>query len=134
MLIQLFLYKSSNKITPKGDYDMSNILDTKTIIVNLLKEDKKIYLSIERLQNLLTFIQVELSKRNKLGDYTTFFSINFNAIERTVLYNNSIFKLDITGEMIYLREEKSADALAEQYKISEEIKTIIIEFIETTAA
>ena len=113
---------------------MSNILDTKTIIVNLLKEDKKKYLSIERLQNLLTFIQVELSKRDKLGDYTTFFSINFNAIERTVLYNNSIFKLDITGEMIYLREEKSADALAEQYQISEEIKTIIIEFIETTAA
>lgn len=109
-------------------------LDTKTIIINLLKEDKKEYLSFKRLQKLLVYIYNELIKIEKIDRYNTCFDVNFDAIERTVLYNNNLFILDIDGEMIYLRKPELAESLAEQYKTDEIIKTIIVEFINSTAA
>lgn len=109
-------------------------IDTETIIVNLLKEDKKTYLSIKRLQKLLVFIYDELSKQNELDKYNIYFDVNFDAIERTILYNNNIFKLDIDGDMIYLREKNDVDDLAEQFKTDRKIKTIINNFIKMTAA
>ena len=110
------------------------IIDTKTIIINLLKEDKKTYLSVSRLQKLISYIYDELVNRCKLSNYTTYFDINFDAIERTVLYNNNIFMLDIDGDMIYLREEISMDDLATEYSIDEDFDSIINTFINSYAA
>ena len=109
-------------------------IDTKTIIVNLLKEDKKTYLSVRRLQKLLIYIYEELSKTNEIERYQVYFDINFDAIERTVLYNSHIFKLDIDGEIIYLREKESADSLARKYRTDDKIKMIINDFITLSAA
>ena len=109
-------------------------LDTKTIIVNLLKEDKKTYLSVSRLQKLLVYIYDELSKADALDNYITYFDINFDAIERTVLYNNNIFELDIDGETIYLRKNNTMDFLAQKYQIDNTVRKIINQFINSTAA
>lgn len=110
---------------------MPQFVDTKTIIVNLLKEDKKNYLPLERLQKLLECIYVELRKQCKLSGYRISFNVNFGAIERTVLYNKNIFGLDIDGENIYLRGNQSIDELAEQYQVDETIHVIIKNFAET---
>lgn len=109
-------------------------VDTKTIIVNLLKEDKKNYLSVDRLQKLVDFIYLELSKQNKLNEYQISFDINFYSIERTVQYNNDIFELDIDGENLRLKKRKSADDLAEKYQVDDTIITIIRHFQNINAA
>lgn len=109
-------------------------VDTKTIIVNLLKEDKKNYLSVERLQKLVDFIYLELSKQNKLNEYQISFDINFYSIERTVQYNNDIFELDIDGENLRLKKRESADDLAEKYQVDDTIITIIRDFQNINAA
>lgn len=102
--------------------------DTKTIIVNLLNEDKTNYLSINRLKKLLVFIYKELDKQAKLSDYEILFDVNFDSIERTVIYNNSIFALDIKGENIILKEPKQIHKLAENYQVDNNIKNIIHSF------
>lgn len=109
---------------------MPKTFDTKTIIVNLLKEDKKTYLSIERLQELLEYIYIELRRQAKLDSYQISFDINFGAIKRTVMYNSNIFSLDIDGENIYLRETQSIDVLAGEYRVDETIQNIIRSFAE----
>lgn len=109
-------------------------VDTKTIIVNLLKEDKKDYLSVERLQNLVDFLYVELSKQNKLNQYQISFDINFYSIERTVQYNNDIFELDIDGENLRLKKRESADDLAQKYQVDDTIISIIRNFQNISAA
>ena len=109
---------------------MPQFVDTKTIIVNLLKEDKKTYLPLERLQKLLECIYEELRKQCKLSGYRISFNVNFGAIERTVLYNRNIFGLDIDGENIYLRGNRSIDELAEQYQVDETIRKIIKNFAD----
>lgn len=108
-------------------------IDTKTIIVNLLKEDKHNSVSVERLKNLVVYIYQELSVKHKLNDYQIAFDISVYSIERTVDYNNDIFELDITGENIRLRKHKSADALAEKYQVDEIIISIIKNFHNSQA-
>lgn len=109
-------------------------VDTKTIIVNLLKEDKKNYLSVVRLQKLVDFIYLELSKQKKLNEYQISFDINFYSIERTVQYNNDIFELDIDGENLRLKKRESADDLAKKYQVDDTIITIIRHFQNINAA
>lgn len=109
-------------------------VDTKTIIINLLKEDKKDYLSIDRLCELVDFIFVELSKQEKLNDYQISFDINFYSIERTVQYNDDIFELDIDGENLRLKAKNSASDLAEKYQVDETITTIIQSFQKRAVA
>lgn len=102
--------------------------DTKTIILNLLNEDKKTYLSIERLNKLLSFIYHELKEKCKLGEYDILFDINFEAIERTVIYNNNIFSLDIEGDKIYLKDDQDLNSLTQQYKVDQTVFEIIKKF------
>ncbi len=109
------------------------VLDTKTVMINLLEKDKKTYLSVKRLQKLLMFIYNELSKQNALSNYEIVFDISFDSIERTVLYNSRIFDLDIDGDLIYLRERNIAD-LVKQCDLDDDIKEIIAKFVEESAA
>lgn len=108
-------------------------IDTKTIIVNLLKEDAQEYLSFDRLKSLLKFIHGELLKRNILDYYQIFFDVNFNSIRRTVLCNKRIFELDFDGDNIYLREPASIDVLANRYQVDETIRGIIHTFVQPAA-
>ena len=109
-------------------------IDTETVIVNLLKEDKKTYLSVKRLLKLICFIYDELSEKFELNNYQLAFDFNFDSIERTVLYNNNVFELDIDGEIIYLRESKSVESLVTQYPVDDRVTELIREFKNRYAA
>lgn len=104
------------------------VIDTKTIIINLLNEDQKTFTSISRLHKLISFIYNTLTRENKLDNYITFFDLNFDAIERTVMYNNSIFWLDIERDTVYLREKYSLYELVEEFKADEDLLRIITDF------
>ena len=132
---QLTVFKSCIITFRKGFKVMNDItrskpifIDTKTIIVNLLKEDKKDYLPLDRLQDLLNYIYTELLKMNKLREYRFFFSVNFDAIERTVIYNHEIFVLDLDEENILLRNPQSIEYLAQQYTLDEVLQGIVRKF------
>ena len=112
---------------------MPMLIDTKTIIVNLLKEDAQEYLSLDRLKKLLRFIHGELLEKNMLDNYQIFFDVNFNSIRRTVLCNKTIFELDFDGDNIYLRDPTSIDALADRYQVDETIRGIIHTFVQPAA-
>ena len=62
-------------------FKVPTFIDTKTIIVNLLKADKKMYLSFDRLQELLSFLYNELKEQCRLENYNILFNVNFDAIE-----------------------------------------------------
>ena len=55
-------------------FKVPTFIDTKTIIVNLLKADKKTYLSFDRLQELLSFLYTELKDQCCLENYNIFFN------------------------------------------------------------
>ena len=101
---------------------------TKTIILNLLKEDNEMFISIERLQNLLSYIYIELRKKRILDQYDILFDINFEAIERTVVYNYNIFFLDIVVVKLYLSENEVLRVLSEQYEVDDTVCEIIKDF------
>ena len=109
---------------------MLKIVDTKTIIVNILKLDQKPYLPVKRLLELIHFIYLKLREKGKLEEYQISFDINFDAIERIVLYNNRIFDLGIDREIIYLNEMESIDQLTQRYQVDDTISEIIRAFSE----
>lgn len=83
----------------------SLVIDAETIIVNLLREDKKYYVDIDRINRLCNYIKDQLAKKEYINRYQTIvFDVNFNAIARTVLYRNNIF--DLVGDRIYLKCEQ----------------------------
>lgn len=107
---------------------MPIFVDTKNIIVNLLKEDKKEYLSIERLQNLLNYTYIELWKLKKLNDYQITFEIDSDAIKRTVLYNKEIFALDASEKTIYLCNFGDINNFADNFSVDSTLLGIIKKF------
>lgn len=104
-------------------------IDTKTIIVNLLREDQKEFLSLDRLQSLLSFIYEELWKADKLGDYQISFDVNFDALERTVIYNQDIFTLDMDSGVLYLRHEGTIETAARACPLDETLSGIVHNFV-----
>lgn len=113
---------------------MINTIDTETIMVNLLNEDKKRYCTMDKVQKLCGYIYESLVKNEIVKDYFIRFDVDFESIERTVLYNNRIFRLDIEGEIVYLREKSNVESLVEQFPTDERIRDIIHEFNKMYAA
>lgn len=112
---------------------MTNI-DTEKIMVNLLKEDAEQYCTIEKVQKLCTYIYQQLIERNLLENYFVKFAVDFESIERTVLYNHRIFYLDIDGEVVYLRDPESIDDLADDFQVDDIIINMIREFNQLNVA
>ena len=108
-----------------------HFVDTKTIIVNLLRADENQFLSFDRLQNLLDYIYIELQKQNKLEDYQIMFDVYFDAIERTVSYNGDIFSLGIDNETIYLKDRSllDMDLSSTTCVLDDTLKTIVNDFV-----
>ncbi len=109
-------------------------VDTKDIIVNLLYEDKKSFLTINRLQELLDFIYIKLSSENKLDDYQISFHVNFDAIVRTVVYNDQIFELDIDDKTIILLKGTTdlEEDVHDSCKLDNTLLSIVREFVEVS--
>lgn len=108
-------------------------VDTRTIIVNLLKEDQSTCLPLQRLIDLLDFIYSELNKKGLLGNYRIFFDVNFASVQRTVIYDNLIFGLNISEEVIFLQPPQSIDKLANEWRVDDTIGDIIHAFHEKAA-
>lgn len=99
-----------------------------TVIVNLLKEEKKKYLTLERLEELVYYIHEQLVEQNYIKEFQDIiFNVNFNAIERTVLYNNNIFEL--VGDTIYLKCDQIPEQIIEKYNSDGIIVEIIKQFV-----
>ncbi len=105
-------------------------VETRTIIINFMKEDGKTNLLIERFLKLLRFLYKELFRLGKLTDYRIFFTVNLGSIERIVEYNQDIFELDISGEELRLTRNKSIEELVEKHPVDETLISIIRKFIE----
>ena len=83
----------------------SLVIDAETVIVNLLREDKKYYVDIDRIDQLCSYIKEQLIRGKYFDEYqTVVFDVNFDAIARTVQYRNNIF--DLIGDRIYLKCEQ----------------------------
>ena len=103
------------------------IISTEKIIINLLKEDATTYLAVKRLFKLESFICKRLREYGELNSkYVPTFDVSFDSIERTVMYHNKIFDLDINCGVIYLKEKVQLDS--EEYFIDERITSLIKEF------
>lgn len=73
------------------------------VIVNLLKEEKKSFVDMSEVFQFCDYIEEQLRKQEYIEKIqSVYFDINFNAIERTVKYNNYIF--DLVGDRIFLKQ------------------------------
>lgn len=103
-------------------------IDTETILINLLKEDEGQYCTMGKIQKLCGYIYQQLFERKLLKNYSVKFAVDFDSIERTVLYNNQLFYLDIDRDIVYLREHQNIDALAREFQADETITAMIRDF------
>lgn len=102
-------------------------VDAGTVIVNLLKEDQKNYLPLNRLKKLTTYIALQLEQEQYLDKYdVVVFNVNFESIERTVLCNSHLFEL--VGHNIVLKEEKLSSRTMELFQENKDIIEIIHTF------
>ena len=109
------------------------VLPPLPLLVNLLKEDQSTCLPLQRLIDLLDFIYSELNKKGLLGNYRIFFDVNFASVQRTVIYDNLIFGLNISEEVIFLQPPQSIDKLANEWRVDDTIGDIIHAFHEKAA-
>lgn len=105
-------------------------IDTKTIIVNLLKEDKQRFLSVSRLNELLDYIYIKLLESRKLDEYQITFEINYNALARTVIYSGNIFALDFDNSKIYVKDAYLFEKIADENSLDPTILGFVQEFAE----
>lgn len=108
----------------------SLVIDAETIIVNLLREDKKYYVDIDRIDQLCSYIKEQLIQDDYFDEYqTVVFDVNFDAIARTVQYRSNIF--DLVDGRIYLKCEQ--DQLPDLPNTNDYLKKIISKFVEQVA-
>ena len=108
----------------------SLVIDAETIIVDLLREDKKYYVDIDRIDQLCRYIKEQLIQGDHFDDYqTVVFDVNFDAIARTVQYRSNIF--DLVDGRIYLKCEQ--DKLPNPPQTCAYLKKMISEFVEQAA-
>lgn len=108
-------------------------LDAGTVIVNLLKEEKSKYLTLKKIDKLVDYLYKQLIAGGYLQKYADIiFNVNFDAIERTVWFNNNVF--DLIGDTIYLKSENIPEAISEKYKADSSIEKMIRDFVANNAA
>ena len=102
------------------------VIDAITVIVNLLKEEREVYLPISRVIRLVRYIHKQLIDGKYLDKEgpEVIFNINFNAIKRTVEYNNHFFGL--IGDTIYLIRDFSL--IENECSIDDKLRGIIRDF------
>lgn len=108
----------------------SLVIDAETIIVNLLREDKRYYVDIDRIDRLCSYIKEQLVQGEYFDEYqTVVFDVNFDAIARTVQYRSNIF--DLVGDRIYLKCEQ--DQLPDTPHTNDCLRKMISDFVGQVA-
>ncbi len=108
----------------KIEKEKRNITQTK-IILNILKLENKTYLSVDSLKKYTAYLSSELEERKIKDNYCFWPHYNIDTIERFVLWDNDILKIDIDRDYIYLRDKNSLDQLIEKKPLDKEIIKII---------
>ncbi len=107
-------------------------VDAGSVIVNLLHEDQKNYLPLDRLKRLTSYIAKQLEEESLIDKYdVVVFNVNFESIERTVLCNSHLFEL-VGGNIILKTNELPEDTI-EMYRKNQDIIQIIHEFCHPVA-
>lgn len=104
------------------------VVDTKSIVVHLMKEDKRDSVSVSRVLELMQFLFESLSEKKLESNYHISYDINVYSIERMAKYNSDIFDLDFCMETLYLKKQNSEYELAAKYPVDETIQSIIHSF------
>ena len=108
----------------------SLVIDAETVIVNLLREDKKYYVDIDRIDQLCCYIKEQLIQGKYFDEYqTVVFDVNFDAIARTVQYRNNVF--DLVGDRIYLNCEQ--DKIPNMPHTNDCLRKMISDFVGQAA-
>lgn len=107
-------------------------IDAGTVIVNLLNEEKSRYLTIEKIEKLVNYIYEQLFAQGYFNYYQDIiFNVNFDAIERTVWFNNYVF--DLIGNTIFLKDDYLPKKITEKYKTDNCVEQMIKDFVENAA-
>lgn len=106
------------------------ILDAETVIINLLREDKETYLPVNRIMQLVYYVYDQLTEGQYLDGTEVVFNVNFDAIERTVIYNDYYFAL--IDETIYLLRD--LETIQNKCIVDEKLRSIIEAFCKTNVA
>lgn len=102
-------------------------INAEKIIVNLFNKEKSYYIDIPRFYKLCDFIKVQLIENNCFDTYASvFMDADFDAINRTIKYNNQIF--DLVDNRIYLKGELPSEYM-KRYNIETILNDIIEKFI-----
>lgn len=109
---------------------MQQFVYPKTIVLNLLREEKKSEISIERILQLMRFVHAELYAQGKLEDYFINFEINADSLRRTVEYNPDMFELDISEEIIRITKDHPVEYWTKQYPWDDTLNGIVKKFIQ----
>ena len=99
------------------------------VLINLLAEDKRSFVYVQDIYDFCNYIVEQLKTERYVNAYSLVRPIvTFDAIERTVRYNDRIF--DLVGNRIYLRRE-IPQSLLEINHLPDDIVTIFREFAST---
>jgi len=99
------MYKENNHNAPVGVINAKQkiFIQPEYVIVNLLKADKKNYLSVSRIFYFVSYLYHQLIKRTEISESNDIiYNISFDSIERTVRHNDKVFEL--IGETIVLKD------------------------------
>lgn len=104
-------------------------VDTKTFIINLMREEGSRVLTTDRLQNFLNCLYKKLYDLNRLKDYQITYDVNPGYMIRLAEYNSSIFSLGIDNETIYLKNPALLNKDSSEYVLDEALKYCVEEYV-----
>ncbi len=105
-----------------------SFIDAATLIINLLKVEKRNCLTLDHFIACLSFLCDALKERKLLDNYDIMRTAGWENFERVASYNEDVFGLDSDDMCIYLREPERIDSLAEERSLDETLLTIIEEW------
>jgi len=76
-------------------------IEPEYVIVNLIKADRKKYLTVSRLFQFVVYLRQQLSEQTDISLNEVIFDISFDSIERTVRYHDKVF--DLIGDTIIIK-------------------------------
>lgn len=102
------------------------ILTIEKIIINLMREDKTKFCTIEDIHELSYFIYLQLIHMDKISNYNIQFYVDEDSIKQAVIYNSRIFELDSDECNVYLRSNIDCEDF--EYNIDNQINSLIKKF------